>query len=48
MTLDRAAPGVSGWSYGLAPGVEIDINRSVALDLSLSYLGQQTDALALG
>ena len=48
LTLDRAAPGVSGWSYGIAPGVEIDINRSVALDLSLSYLGQQTDALPLG
>jgi Domain of unknown function (DUF3943) len=48
VTLDRAAPGVSGWSYGIAPGVEIDINRSVALDLSLSYLGQQTDALPLG
>ena len=30
----------------MAPGAEIDINRSVALDLSLSYLGQQTDALA--
>ena len=48
VTLDRALPGVSGWSYGVAPGVEIDINRAVALDLSLSYLGQQTDALALG
>ena len=47
-TLDRAGPGVSGWSYGLAPGVEIDINRFVALDLSLSYLGQRTDTLALG
>ena len=32
----------------MAPGVEIDINRSVALDLSLSYLGQQADALAVG
>jgi hypothetical protein len=48
LTLDRSAPGVSGWSYALAPGVEIDITRSVALDLSLSYLGQQTDALPLG
>ena len=48
VTLDRAAPGVSGWSYGIAPGVEIDINRSVALDLSLHYLGQQADALPLG
>ena len=48
VTLDRAAPGLSGWSYGIAPGAEIDINRSVALDLSLSYLGQHTDALALG
>ena len=47
-TLDRAGPGVGGWSYGLAPGVEIDINRFVALDLSLSYLGQQADALSLG
>jgi hypothetical protein len=47
-TLDRAGPGVGGWSYGLAPGVEIDINRSVALDLSLSYVGQQTDSLSLG
>jgi hypothetical protein len=48
VTLDRALPGVNGWSYGMAPGVEIDINRSVALDLSLSYLGQQTEALPLG
>ena len=48
LTLDRSGPGVCGWSYGLAPGVEIDINRSVALDLSLSYLGQQTDTLPLG
>jgi hypothetical protein len=48
LTLDRAAPGVSGWSYGIAPGVEIDINRSVALDLSLNYLGQSTDGLPLG
>jgi hypothetical protein len=48
VTLDRAAPGVSGWSYGLAPGLEIDISRSLALDLSLSYLSQQTDALPLG
>ena len=47
-TLDRAGPAASGWSYGFAPGVEIDINRSVALDLSLSYLGQQTEALPLG
>ena len=48
MTLDRSGPGVSGWSYGIAPGVEIDINKVVALDLSLSYLGQRTDALRLG
>ena len=48
LTLERAGPGVSGWSYGVAPGLEIDINRSVALDLSLSYLGQQTDALPVG
>jgi hypothetical protein len=43
VTLDRAAPGVSGWGYSLAPGVEIDINRFVALDLSLNYVGQQAD-----
>ncbi len=48
VTLDRAAPAVDGWSYSLAPGVEIDINGSVALDLSLNYLGQQADALPLG
>jgi hypothetical protein len=48
VTLDRAGPGVGGWSYGIAPGVEIDLNRAVALDLSLSYLGQQADALPLG
>jgi hypothetical protein len=48
VTLDRAAPGVSGWSYGLAPGVEIDINRFVALDLSLSWTGQHADGLPLG
>jgi hypothetical protein len=48
VTLDRAAPGATGWGFGLAPGVEIDINRSVALDLSLNYLGQQADALRLG
>ncbi len=48
LTLDRAAPAVSGWSYGVAPGIEIDINRSVALDLSLSYLGQEANALPLG
>lgn len=48
VTLDRALPGVNGWSYGLAPGVEVDINRYVSLDLSLSYLGQRTDALPMG
>ena len=48
VTLDRAGPGVGGWSYGLAPGVEIDVTRWVALDLSLSWVGQQTDALPLG
>ncbi len=48
VTLDRAAPGVTGWGFGLAPGVEIDINRSVALDLSFNYLGQQADGLSLG
>ena len=48
VTLDRSASGVSGWSYGLAPGVEIDLNPYVALDLSLSYLGQQTETLPLG
>jgi hypothetical protein len=48
VTLDRSAPGVSGFSYGIAPGVEIDLNHYVALDLSLSYLGQQTEALPLG
>ena len=48
VTLDRAAPGVTGWGFGLAPGVEIDINRSVALDLSFNYLGQQADSLRLG
>ena len=41
VTLDRAAPAVNGWGFGLAPGVEIDISRSVALDLSLDYLGQR-------
>jgi Domain of unknown function (DUF3943) len=48
VTLDRAGPAASGWSYGFVPGVEIDIDRSVALDLSLGYLGQQADALPLG
>jgi hypothetical protein len=48
LTLDRALPGVDGWGYSLAPGVEIDINDSVALDLSLNYLGQRADALTLG
>ena len=46
-TLDRSGPGVSGWSYGIAPGVEIDVNRWMALDLSLAYLGQRTDTLSL-
>jgi hypothetical protein len=48
LTLDRAGPAKSGWSFGLAPGVEFDLDRNVALDLSLSYLGQRTDALPLG
>ncbi len=48
VTLDRAGPAVGGWSYGFVPGVEIDIDRSVALDLSVGYLGQQADGLPLG
>jgi hypothetical protein len=42
-TLDRAGPGVNGWSYALIPGLEADLTPTVALDLSLAFMGHQTD-----
>ena len=47
-TLDRAAPAKGGWSYGLVPGLEVDLSRRVALDLSLDFNRQHTDPLRLG
>lgn len=47
-TLDRAGPGVNGWSYALVPGLEIDLTPTVALDVSLGFLGHQTDSFRFG
>jgi hypothetical protein len=47
-TPDRAGPAVEGWSFGVVPGLELDLDRSVALDASLAHLGQQTDPFPVG
>jgi hypothetical protein len=47
-TLDRAAPAVNGWGYALVPGLEVDLTPTVALDLSLAFLGNKTDPLLFG
>ena len=47
-TLDRAGPAVDGWSYALVPGLEADLTPTVALDLSLAFMGHRTDPFRFG
>ncbi len=47
-TLDRAADAKGGFSWAVVPGVEIDFDRTLALDLSLAWLGQSTDPVDFG
>jgi hypothetical protein len=48
LTLDRAGPATSGWGVSLVPGAEIDLTRTIALDLSVELGGYQTDAFSFG